>query len=112
MRCSFLQKSISFTASIAYCYLKLINECLLRVGWGRVFPSFRKISELVVYMAGHPYFEAILLSEQNFNLSISHSVWDIQYGTLKLILMAVNSHLIVCDSDIVTTFLDLFVKKP
>ena len=33
-------------------------------------------------------------------------------GTSNVILMAVNSHLIVCEMDIVTTFLDLFVEKP
>ena len=27
-------------------------------------------------VAGHPYFEAILISVQNFHLTIPHSVWD------------------------------------
>ena len=32
-------------------------------------------------MAGHPDFEAILISVQNSYLSISHSVWDIKCKT-------------------------------
>ena len=58
-------------------------------------------------MAGHPNFNAILIFVQSF-ISLIFTL----DGTSNVILMAGNSHLIVCEIDIVTTFLDFFVEKP
>ena len=59
----------------------------------------RHLSCIGVCNAGHFNFGA------KFNLFISHSVWDIKCNT------QVNSHLIVCENDIVT-FLGMFLEKP
>ena len=44
---------------------------------------------IIRIMAGHPNFEAILISVKSFNLTISHSIWDI-----KCYFKVLNSHLI------------------